>query len=87
MARDLFAAGEFIEVFVDAPLAVAEERDPKGLYRKARRGELKNFTGIDSAFEQPLAPDVHIDTCLCEPERAVQMLVDRMIANGLIDAR
>jgi bifunctional enzyme CysN/CysC len=55
MARELLEAGEFVEVFVDTPLAVAEARDPKGLYRKARAGELKNFTGIDSPYEAPEA--------------------------------
>ena len=60
MARSLFEPGEFLEVFVDAPLAVAEQRDPKGLYRKARRGELKNFTGIDSPYEPPERPEMRI---------------------------
>ncbi len=54
--------GRFIEVFVDAPLSVCEERDPKGLYRKARRGELKGFTGIDDPYEEPLVPDVRCQT-------------------------
>jgi bifunctional enzyme CysN/CysC len=62
MARELLANGLFIEVFVDTPLAVAEQRDPKGLYRKARRGEIPNFTGIDSPYEPPLAPELHIET-------------------------
>ena len=56
MARGLIGDGEFIEVFVDTPLAVAETRDPKGLYKKARRGELKNFTGVDSPYEPPEQP-------------------------------
>ena len=60
LARSLFAPGGFVEVFVDASLAECERRDPKGLYAKARRGELKNFTGIDSPYEPPLAPDVHL---------------------------
>ena len=63
------APGEFIEVFVDTPLAVAEERDPKGLYKKARRGELKNFTGIDSPYEPPEHPEIHIDTTKQPPEK------------------
>lgn len=62
LARSLFAEGEFVEVFVDASLAECEQRDPKGLYAKARRGELKNFTGIDSPYEPPLAPDIHLQT-------------------------
>ncbi len=61
-AQDLFRTGEFVEVFVDASLAECERRDPKGLYAKARRGELKNFTGIDSPYEYPLAPHVHLQT-------------------------
>ena len=62
LARDLFAPGDFIEVFVDAPLKDCERRDPKGLYAKARRGELKNFTGIDSAYEPPEAPELRLHT-------------------------
>jgi bifunctional enzyme CysN/CysC len=61
-ARALFEPGEFVEVFVDVPLEVAEGRDPKGLYEKARRGEIPNFTGIDSPYEPPDSPDLRIDT-------------------------
>jgi bifunctional enzyme CysN/CysC len=61
MARDLMETGEFIEVFVDATLEVAESRDRKGLYAKARRGELKNFTGVDSAYEEPEHAELHLD--------------------------
>lgn len=60
IARSLVAYGEFIEVFVDAPLEVCEARDPKGLYKKARQGLIKNFTGIDSPYEQPLNPELHV---------------------------
>jgi bifunctional enzyme CysN/CysC len=70
MARSLFADGEFVEVFVDAPLSVVEQRDPKGLYKKARRGEIKNFTGIDSPYEEPEAPDIRIDAAALTPEQA-----------------
>lgn len=76
MARDLMAPGEFIEVFVDAPLAVCEERDPKGLYAKARQGLIKNFTGIDSPYEPPLEPDLVLDTGALDVEAAA----DRVIA-------
>ena len=62
MAKSLFASEDFLEVFVDTPLAVAEARDPKGLYKKARRGELPNFTGIDSDYEPPLQPDLRLNT-------------------------
>jgi len=76
MARELMKPGEFIEVFVDAPLAVAEQRDPKGLYRKARRGELKNFTGIDSPYEAPERPEVHVDTSAAEAEACVERVLE-----------
>jgi bifunctional enzyme CysN/CysC len=75
MARELLEEGEFIEVFVDAPLALAEQRDVKGLYAKARRGELKNFTGIDSPYERPETPEVHIDTSLMSAEDAADMII------------
>jgi len=83
LARSLMEPGEFIEVFVDAPLAVAEARDPKGLYRKARAGELKNFTGIDSPYEPPLAPEVHIDTTLTSPDAAADRIVRLIEQRGL----
>jgi bifunctional enzyme CysN/CysC len=75
MARALLGEGEFIEIFVDTPLGVAERRDPKGLYRKARRGDLKNFTGIDSPYEVPENPDIRIDTTTTSPEQAAEMLL------------
>jgi bifunctional enzyme CysN/CysC len=62
LARSLMAPGEFVEVYVNTPLVVAEQRDPKGLYKKARRGELKHFTGIDSPYEIPEKPEIVIDT-------------------------
>ena len=74
-ARKLFAPGDFIEVFVDAPLAVCEQRDPKGLYAKARAGGLKNFTGIDSPYEPPENPEMRIDTSRLSPEEAVARLL------------
>jgi bifunctional enzyme CysN/CysC len=74
-ARNLFEPGEFIEVFVDTPLKECEERDVKGLYAKARRGELKNFTGIDSAYEPPEAPDIHLRTNGFAPETCVDQIV------------
>ena len=66
---------EFLEVFVDTPLAVAEERDPKGMYKRARRGELANFTGVDSRYEAPTAPDVRIETTTTSPEAAAQLVI------------
>ena len=76
MARRMMEEGEFVEVFVDAPLEVCERRDPKGLYRKARAGELKNFTGIDSAYEPPEHPEIVLKT----GERSVDELADQVIA-------
>ncbi len=75
MARDIMPPGEFIEIFVDAPLSVTEARDPKGLYKKARRGEIKNFTGIDSAYEPPENPELRIDTTSVSPEQAVEAIL------------
>ena len=75
MARGLFEPSEFVEVFVDAPLATCEQRDAKGLYAKARRGDLKNFTGIDSPYEPPLNPEVRLDTSLYSPDQCVEHLV------------
>jgi bifunctional enzyme CysN/CysC len=84
MARALVGEGEFIEVFVDAPLAVAEARDPKGLYKKARLGELKNFTGIDSPYEPPENPEIHIDTSRVSPEEATDLVVDALLDRRLL---
>jgi bifunctional enzyme CysN/CysC len=78
MARGLFAPGEFIEVFVDVPLAVAERRDPKGLYRKARRGEIVNFSGIDSPYEAPVSPELRLATATLSPVQAVRLILDRL---------
>ena len=79
LAREMFDVGEFIEVHVDAPLAVAEARDPKGLYAKARAGELVNFTGIDSPYEPPEAPEIHIDTTRMTAEQAASLIVERLL--------
>jgi len=84
MARALVEEGEFFEVFVDAPLAVAEERDPKGLYAKARRGELKNFTGIDSPYEPPEAAELRLDTAALTPEEAADRLVSFLVERGVL---
>ena len=85
MARELMKPGEFIEVFVDTPLEVAEDRDPKGLYHKARRGELKNFTGIDSPYEAPENPEIRIDTVANSVEQATQQVYDALVRIGLIE--
>jgi bifunctional enzyme CysN/CysC len=75
LARGLFDPGEFVEVFVDTPLEECERRDVKGLYAKARRGELKNFTGIDSDYEPPRAPEIHLRTVGTKPENCVNQIV------------
>jgi bifunctional enzyme CysN/CysC len=85
MARSLVEAGEFIEVFVDTPLAQAEARDVKGLYKKARRGELKNFTGIDSPYEAPENPELHLDTDRLTPEAAALRVIEHLRETGIID--
>lgn len=74
MARDLFTEGEFLEVFIDTPLKVAEQRDVKGLYAKARAGEIKNFTGIDSPYEVPESPEVKLDTLSADPQKLADHL-------------
>jgi bifunctional enzyme CysN/CysC len=84
MARELFAAGEFYEVFVDTPLAEAERRDVKGLYRKARRGELKNFTGIDSPYETPENPEIRIDTTSLSADGAAARVIAHLESRKVI---
>ena len=84
MARELFAPGEFFEVFVDTPLAEAERRDVKGLYRKARRGELKNFTGIDSPYETPENPEIRIDTTALSADEAAARVIARLESRKVI---
>ena len=83
LARSLLGEGEFIEVFVDVPLEVAESRDPKGLYRKARRGELVNFTGIDSPYEAPEQPEIVVRTDAGPVEATLASLVERLRALGV----
>ena len=83
-ARALMAKGAFYEVFVDAPLEVAEARDPKGLYKKARRGELMNFTGIDSPYEVPEAAEMRIDTTRVTPEQAAETILEHLRAAGVM---
>ncbi len=83
MVRAMLPKGEFIEIFVDTPLAEAERRDVKGLYRKARAGELKNFTGIDSPYEAPQQPELRIDTTSESPELAAERIVDYVLGNRI----
>jgi bifunctional enzyme CysN/CysC len=79
MVRAMLPEGEFIEVFIDTPLETAEARDVKGLYKKARSGELKNFTGIDSPYEAPEEPEVRIDTTAMTPDEAAAFIVRKLI--------
>jgi len=85
MARELVEQGEFIEVFVDTPLAVAEQRDPKGLYRKAREGRIKNFTGIDSPYEPPEHAEITLDTTALSPEQAAEQIIGHLGRSGLLE--
>jgi len=85
LARESVGADEFCEVFVDTPLDVAEERDPKGLYKKARRGELKNFTGIDSPYEHPERPEVRIETVIQTPVQAAETILAHLRTRGVLD--
>jgi bifunctional enzyme CysN/CysC len=82
MVRSMLPAGEFMEVFIDTPLSVAEERDVKGLYKKARSGQLKNFTGIDSPYEAPASPEVRVDTTTMSPEEAASLIVDTLLGDA-----
>lgn len=76
MARELFGPGQFIEVFVDTPLEICEARDPKGLYRRARAGEIPNFTGIGAPYERPEAPEVHLQL----PDTPLPAAIERILA-------
>ena len=87
LARHMLQSGEFVEIFVDTSLAVVEKRDPKGLYKKARRGELKNFTGIDSPYEVPDAPELHIETEQLSAEAAADKIVDYLRAQGMLETK
>jgi bifunctional enzyme CysN/CysC len=83
-ARSRVAADEFFEIFVDTPIADAEQRDPKGLYGKARRGELSNFTGVDSPYEEPEAPELRIDTTAVSAEQAADEIIELLRTTGRI---
>ena len=82
MVRAMLPEGDFIEVFIDTPLRVAESRDVKGLYKKARSGELKNFTGIDSPYEAPRDPEIRIDTQAMTAEQAADLIIDRLLGDA-----
>lgn len=84
IARDFFPEGEFIEVYVSTPLAVCEERDPKGLYQKAREGVIKQFTGIDSPYEEPESAELVIDTSVLSVQDSVKHIISYLRSQGRI---
>jgi bifunctional enzyme CysN/CysC len=86
LAREIIGTHRFSEVFVDVPLAVAERRDPKGLYRKARSGELPNFTGLTAPYEPPEDPDLHLETAACSAAEAVDLLLSHLSARTAVRA-
>ena len=79
LVRSMMAEGEFIEIHIDTPLEVAEQRDVKGLYKKARSGKLANFTGVDSPYEPPVAPEIHVNTAVMTPAQAANLIVDKLL--------
>lgn len=82
--RDLLKEGQFVEVFVDTPLEICEQRDPKGLYKKARAGDIKNFTGLDSPYEAPQAPEIHLKTNEHSIEELAQQVLQYLRRHGFI---
>jgi adenylylsulfate kinase len=84
MVRELLGDRQFIEVFIDTPIEICEQRDPKGLYKKARAGEIKNFTGIDSAYEPPLKPEIHIHAGFKSVKECATLVVQFLEANSYI---
>lgn len=84
--RRLVEENEFIEVFVDAPISICEQRDPKGLYKKARKGEIKNFTGIDSPYEKPSNAEIHIINDKAKIDECIDIIVNYLKNNGYINA-
>ena len=86
MVRELLEPGEFTEVFISTPLKVCESRDPKGLYKKARAGEIENFTGIGADYEKPTNPELLIPTHEMSPEQAVDKLVAYLQERGFLSA-
>ena len=84
MVRDLVPTGQFIEIFIDTPLEVCEQRDPKGLYKKARNGEIKNFTGIDSDYDIPTNPEIHIKTAQMSVEACADAVIEQLKQLGIV---
>lgn len=83
--RNLLQDGEFVEVFIDTPLDVCEQRDPKGLYQKARQGDIKNFTGLDSPYEAPEKPEVHLQYSEQSAEQSAEQIVNILIEKGFVN--
>jgi bifunctional enzyme CysN/CysC len=79
LVRDMMQEGEFMEIYIDTPLQIAEQRDVKGLYKKARSGRLSNFTGVDSPYEPPISPELHINTTAMTPAQAANLIVDKLL--------
>ena len=86
MARALFADGDFLEIFINTPVELCEKRDPKGLYKKARKGEISNFTGVSDPYEEPENPELVISTAECSPQEAALQIVDLLAERGKIKA-
>lgn len=84
--RALMGEGDFIEVFIDTPLSLCEERDPKGLYKKARAGQIPNFTGISDPYEPPVNPEITLKTADCTPEQAAGQIIAYLEKRGKISA-
>ena len=84
LAKAKLEQGEFIEVFIDTPISICEQRDPKGLYKKARAGEIKDFTGIDSTYDVPQAPQIHVKTAEKSIEQCAEQIVGYLMAQGFI---
>jgi sulfate adenylyltransferase len=82
----MVGSGQFVEVFVDTPLDVCEERDVKGMYAKARRGEIKNFTGIDDPYERPENPEIALDTTTHSPEDNARRVIEYLVEQGYVRA-
>ena len=84
MARSLLEAGEFVEIFIDTPLDICEQRDPKGLYVKARAGEIANFTGIDSNYEAPIDPELRLDTTKLSVDASKSEIIEYLRNKGIV---
>ena len=86
-ARAKLADGEFIEVYIDTPISVCEQRDPKGLYKKARAGEIENFTGINSSYDVPVSAEIHIKTAEQSVQQCAEEIVDYLIEYGFVPTK